>query len=490
MRHSKTEGSGHVERTVGATSREFSVRKILPTVFALIFGMLVVMMDSSVMNVAIPTLESVFQSGLKIMQWSITGYTLALSAVIPLAGWFSDRFGAKRVFLISIGLFMVGSVLCSIATSPAQLITFRALQGLAGGMVAPIGIAFSFRVAPPDKRGSVMGLLGLPMLISPVLGPLLSGWLLEYASWHWIFLINVPIGIVALALGLRFLPRSVDTKNPQLDIPGAIMAPFSFAAIVYGVHDGGSQGWSVPSTIIPLTIGVVSLGVFIMVELRRQMPLLELRAFQSVEFSKGVVIVFVNWTAIFGTLFLIPLYLQQVRGFSTFHSGLMVIPQAVLSFIGLQIGGKLFDKYGARPIVFAGLLILSAALYWLSQIQVNTSIASLVTNLCILGLGQGLTTMQISTHVLKSAPAQLISRVTPITTSGQQIFGSLAVAMMSGFLASNIAKHMHAVANQSKEALVSAMATGFGDTFHIALIIALCGLVLSIFLNKPRTRQG
>ncbi|MFD1676258.1 MDR family MFS transporter [Alicyclobacillus fodiniaquatilis] len=465
----------------------FSVRKILPTLLALIFGMLVVMLDSSVMNVAIPQLEKAFHADLKTMQWTITGYTLALSAVIPLAGWFSDRFEAKRVFLLSVVLFMVGSVLCAMATTPAQLITFRVLQGLGGGMVTPIGLAFSFKVAPPDKRGAIMGLLGLPMLIAPVLGPLLSGWLLEYANWHWIFFINVPIGIVALGLGYRFLQRSDAGKHLKLDIIGAILAPVSFATLIYGVHNGGSEGWSTLSTTVPLAIGLMLLSVFIVVELRQQTPLLELHAFRSMEFSKGLAIVFMNWMAIFGALFLIPLYLQQVRGFSTFHSGLMVIPQAVLSFVGMQIGGKLFDKFGARPVVCTGLAVLSAALYWLSRIQADTNIFLLATNLALLGLGQGLTSMQISTHVLKSAPAKLISRVTPITTSGQQIFGSLAIAMMSGFLTSNITKHIQLVTNSTGTRL-AAMANGFGDTFLIAMGVSICGLVMGLFLRRQETR--
>lgn len=274
--------------------KEFSVKAILPTLIALIVGMLLVMLDTTIMNVAIPKLEKAFDTNLKMIQWSITGYTLALSVVIPLAGWFSDRLSAKRVFLVAIALFTTSSVLCSIAQNPAQLIIFRIVQGLGGGFVGPIGIAFSFKIAPPEKRGSIMGLLGLPMLIAPVLGPVLSGWLLEYASWHWIFLINVPIGIAALILGVKYLPGADRGRKFKLDVWGVILSPLAFSSLIFGVHRGGTEGWSDPYTLVCLITGLVLLTAFIIIELRQKEPLLELRSFRSPDFTRGMILMWIN----------------------------------------------------------------------------------------------------------------------------------------------------------------------------------------------------
>jgi EmrB/QacA subfamily drug resistance transporter len=475
--------------TIESKSEEFSIKEILPPLIAIIMAMLLVILDSTIMNVAILNLESSFQTDLKTIQWAITGYTLALSVVIPLAGWFSDRFTSKKIILISIFLFTAFSVLCSIAKTPMQLILFRVFQGLGGGMISPISMAISFKLAPPDKRGSIMGILGFPMLAAPIAGPVLSGWILSYASWNWIFLINLPIGIIALILGIKYLPESNSGKGFKLDILGAIFAPLSFFTIIYGVHNGSSERWTNISTIISLIIGSVSLGIFIFIELRKSEPLLELRSFSSIEFTKGMVITCLNWTALFGSTLLIPLYLQQIRGFSSFESGLFIIPQAIMSFIGMQIGGRLFDKYGVRPVVFTGLLLLSSALICLSGVQIDTNIYLLIGYFSLAGLGQGLTTMQLSTHVLKSTPEKLISRVTPLTASAQQIFGSFAVAIMSGLLTSNIQKHMVNINVNLQRAQIQAMAAGFQDTFVISLVLAILALITSVFLRDAKAKK-
>ncbi|MBN7773525.1 MDR family MFS transporter [Clostridium aminobutyricum] len=478
-----------MENQINVNTKEFSIKQIIKPLIAILMAMLLVMLDSTIMNVAIPQLENIFKTDLKTIQWAISGYTLALSAVIPLAGWFSDRFTSKKVVLVSEIIFIISSILCTIAKTPAQLIVFRVLQGLGGGMIAPISMALSFKIAPPDKRGSIMGILGLPMLIAPILGPVISGFLLQYASWHWIFLINIPIGIIAIILGIKFLPSSSSGKNFKLDIFGAFLAPISFAALIYGVRNGSGEGWSNTATIVSLIIGFVFLALLIIAELRQNSPLLELRSFGSIEFTKGMILHCMNWTAIFGTALMLPIYFQQLRGFSTLHSGLMIIPQAVMSFLGMIAGGKIFDKRGAKPVIFTGLLLLSLALFCLSGIKADTSIYLLIVVLAILGLGQGLTSMQINTYVLKSAPERLISRVTPMTAASQQIFGSFAVALISGLLTSNISKQIAIIDPNVPEAQVKAMAVAFDHTFIAAMMFAICGMLLSLLLQSKKAKD-
>lgn len=197
-----------------AAEAPFSLRAILPSLLAIIVGMIMVILDSTAVNVAVPNLVQYFDTDLKTVQWAITGYTLALAAVIPLAGYMTDRFGSKQVFLTTIAMFVLGSVLCSVAQTSGQLVLFRVIQGLGGGMVAPIGMAMVFRLAPAERRGSIMGMLGIPMLLAPALGPILAGYLVEYVSWHWIFLINLPIGIVGIILGLKYLPVTEKREEP------------------------------------------------------------------------------------------------------------------------------------------------------------------------------------------------------------------------------------------------------------------------------------
>jgi EmrB/QacA subfamily drug resistance transporter len=335
-----------------------------------------------------------------------------------------------------------------------------------------------------------MGFLAMPMLIAPLLGPVLSGWLLEYVSWHWIFLINLPIGLIAILLGLKYLPVSETKATGKLDIWGMILSPLAFSSLVFGVHRGGAEGWADAYTLLSLVFGLIALSVFITVELRQKEPLLELRSFRSFEFTKGIILVWINQIALFGSILLIPLYLQQVRGFSSFQSGLMIIPQALVSFAGIMAGGRLFDRYGARIPVFSGLVLLSTALLLLSRLGTDTPVYVMIGYFALMGLGQGLTTMQLGTHVLKAAPKDLISRVTPLTTSAQQIIGSFAIAIISGLLSSNIAGHMSLADLNTPSAQTAAMVAGFHDTFLIPLSLALSGVVLSLFLRKQENKDG
>src|SRR3982075_1892155 len=213
-----------------------STRSILLPLIAIIIGTFLIILDTTVVNVALPTLGRVFATDISLLQWVIGAYMLAQAAVIPLSGWISDRFGAKRVYLISLVLFTLGSALCGLAKSGEMLIGMRILQGLGGGMLMPIGMAVLFRLTPPERRGAIFGLFGIPLMVAPALGPLLSGYLLQYADWRFIFLINVPVGVLALLIGLRVLPNiSAGRFAGKLDALGMFLGPLAFSAISFGV---------------------------------------------------------------------------------------------------------------------------------------------------------------------------------------------------------------------------------------------------------------
>ncbi|WP_438351974.1 DHA2 family efflux MFS transporter permease subunit [Paenibacillus sp. FA6] len=473
--------------TTAPINTEFSIKAIIAPLMAVILGMIMVILDSTVINVAVPNLQHYFDASLKTIQWTITGYTLALAAVIPLAGWMTDKFGAKRIFLITITLFTLGSILCSLAQTSEQLIVFRIIQGIGGGMVAPIGMAMVFRLAPPDKRGTVMGMLGIPMLLAPAAGPILSGWLIDIASWHWIFLINVPIGIAAVIVGIKFLPKFESKKVPSLDILGMILAPIAFAMLAYGVNEGAAD-WTSPSTIRSLIIGGVALILFIIVELRQKEPLLELRVFGSSDFTRGVILSWITQVAMFGAILMIPLYLQNIRGFTPLQSGYTTLAQALASMLFMPIGGKLFDKWGARPLAITGLTLVSTALFLLSQINVDTAMFMIILPLVFMGAGMGLTMMPLNTHILNSAPRRLVNRVTPLTSATQQVVTSFAIAGLSGYLTSQI-KHYNPVPGTVQEMLAGST-SAFGDVFFLTACIAVAGLLLSTILRKPRVKPG
>ncbi|WP_405112578.1 DHA2 family efflux MFS transporter permease subunit [Paenibacillus sp. FSL K6-1217] len=467
-----------------AAEAPFSLRAILPPLLAIIVGMIMVILDSTAVNVAVPNLVQYFNTDLKTVQWAITGYTLALAAVIPLAGYMTDRFGSKQVFLTTIAMFVLGSVLCSVAQTSGQLVLFRVIQGLGGGMVAPIGMAMVFRLAPVERRGSIMGMLGIPMLLAPALGPILSGWLVEYVSWHWIFLINLPIGIVGIILGLKYLPVTEKKGRAHLDILGIILAPLAFSMLAYGVNQGGGESWTSTGAIVGLSVGGVALVIFVIVELLQKHPLLELRVFRSSDFTRGIILSWVTQAALFGSMLFVPLYLQQIRNYTPLETGLILLPQALASGVGMPLGGRLFDRIGARPLVFVGLSIISTALFLLSGVTVDTSLPVIILSLVMMGLGMGLSMMPVNTHVLNSAPREWVNRVTPLTAAAQQVVVSFAVAGMTGYLTSQIAVHMGAMTAGSNP--LAAAVQGFGDVFFLSGCIAVAGVVLSLILRRPK----
>ena len=463
----------------------FSIKTIIGPVMAVVVGMIMVILDSTVVNVAMPNLIDYFDSSVTTMQWTITAYTLALSAVIPLAGWLTDRYGAKQIFLITIVLFTLGSVLCSLAQTAEQLVLFRIIQGLGGGMVSPIGMAIIFRLAPPGKQGAIMGVLGIPMMLGPAIGPTLSGFLVEYATWHWIFLINLPIGIIALFVGMKKLPSFERKEVPKLDKAGMVLAPITFATLAYAVSEGG-EDWGSTETLIALIVGGVALILFIIAELRHQQPLLELRVFKSSDFTRGILVSWLSTMALFGSFLFVPMYLQLVKGFTPMQAGLMSIPQVIMSGLFMPLGGKLFDKFGARVLAIVGIGFIAGGLFLLSQVAAATAGWYVIASLMLMGAGMGLSMMPVNTHILKAAPRKLVSRVTSLTTAAQQVVVSFAIAGLSGYFASRTTHYMMSANGDG----AGAMSSAFGDTFFFAAFLAVAGALLAIVLRRPKAEEA
>jgi EmrB/QacA subfamily drug resistance transporter len=458
----------------------FTIRSIIAPLIAVIVGLFMVILDGTAMNVALSGFMKEFGKDLSVVQWTTTGYALAQAAVIPLAGWLSDRFGAKRIFLVSVGMFTAGSLLCAFAGNIEMLILFRIIQGLGGGMVMPIAFAIIYRLSPPEKVGSVMGMLGIPVLIAPALGPVVAGALIDYASWQWIFLINIPFGIIGILAGLRTLPNFERQTVGSLDIPGIIFGPLAFAALSYGVSEGGTS-WTSVQTLTGLIVGVVALLIFIMVELRSKQPLLELRVFRSRDFTRGIIVQWVTQIALMGTFFLIPMLLIQVQGHTAMESGLIMLPQAIASAIFMPIGGQLFDRIGARPLLVTGLSIVGISAYFLSNISADDGMSLILITSGLFGVGMGLSMMPMNTYLIKASPPSLVGRVTSLTSATQQVMTSFAIAGLSTYLTTKIKDH----AEPGQAPTPTAFYDSYGETFLVIAGVAIIGAILGLLLRKP-----
>jgi EmrB/QacA subfamily drug resistance transporter len=460
-----------------------SMRQLIGPLLAIIVGIFMVILDSTAVNVAIPVLVDDFHSSLGVVQWTITGYALAQAAVIPLSGWITDRYGSKQVFIVSLILFTIGSILCAFATTAEQLILFRILQGLGGGMVIPIAFAMTYRLSPPEKAGSIMGLMGIPILLAPALGPIVSGYLVDYVQWEWIFLINVPIGILGVIMVVFQLPKLPKKASTSLDKLGILLGPLAFAGLSYGLSEGGTS-WTSYKTIIGLIVGFLALVSFVFVELtRKKEPLLELRVFRSPLFSRGIVIQWVLQFVMFGMIFSIPYFMQKLMGMSAFDAGLWTLPQALAAGLFMPIGGRLYDKIGARPLVLVGLTIVGVGAYLISLIDPSESAWSFLVPRAMLGMGMGLSFLALNTHLIQSAPSNLVSRVTSLTSAAQQVVTSFAVAGLTTLIVSRTNLHV----NAGEKPIPDAMAHAFQDTYLVLAGIAVFGLLLAITLKRPQT---
>src|SRR3954454_10279874 len=422
--------------SVGQTQADEGLdRKLLAVASVVVLGAIMSILDTTVVNVAINTLARDFNTDLATIQWVVTGYTLALVTVIPLTGWAAERFGTKRLYMLSIGLFLVGSALSGLAWSAGSLIGFRVLQGLGGGMLMPCGMTILTRAAGPQRVGRVMAIIGVPMLLGPILGPILGGWLVDDVSWRWIFFINVPIGLVALVLSLRILPRDKPVPSERFDALGLFLLSPGLALVIYGLAKSTSAGgFGAPEVWGPALAGFIPLGAFVWHGLRTPHALVDLRLFKNHTFTISSVTLVLMIISVFGGMLLLPLYLQAVRGESALDSGLLLAPQAIGAMIVIPIAGRLTDKTGIGRLVVPGLVIILASTFGLTQLSGDTSYWETSAILFVMGVGMGFSMMPLFSGAMQTLRRAAVARASTTLNIIQQVGASIGTALMSVLL--------------------------------------------------------
>ncbi|BCY09961.1 DHA2 family efflux MFS transporter permease subunit [Actinoplanes sp. L3-i22] len=480
---------------------------ILKIAGVVVLGAIMSILDITVVNVALPTFQTTFGTEgqplpYSTVAWTVTGYTLALATVIPLTGWAADRFGTKRLYMTAIGLFTIGSVLCAMATNINMLIGFRVLQGLGGGMLMPLGMTIMTKAAGPHRMGRLMAILGVPMLLGPIGGPILGGWLIDAASWHWIFLINLPIGLAALVYAFLVLPKDAPHPSETFDFVGMLMMSPGLALFLYGVSSIPAEGKiGAPKVLIPGIIGLLLVVSFVLYSFKPKHPLLDLRLFRNRNLAVSIITMFLFAVAFFGGLLLVPTYFQQIRGLSVLHAGLLVAPQGLGAMMTMPIAGTLSDKIPVGRIVPFGLLFILAGMISLTQITSTTSYAYLIVTLFVMGLGMGGTMMPIMTSALKTLRAAEVARGSTLLNITQQIASSVGVAIMSVILTNGLKDKqlaMPAIGSWQDPAIAAKLgpagieeglaqaAQAFADTYWVAVGLVLLTVVAALFLPRKR----
>jgi EmrB/QacA subfamily drug resistance transporter len=474
-------------------------RETLVVAGVVLLGAIMSILDTTVVNVAIDHLAVAFHSSLTTIQWVITGYTLALAAVIPVSGWAADRFGTKRIYLWSLGLFTLGSVLSGLAWSDGSLILFRVLQGFGGGMIMPAVMTIMTKKAGPHRMGRVMGVLGVPMLLAPIMGPILGGWLVDDVSWRWIFFINLPIGIVAFILASIVLERDQPQPSHRLDWLGMLLLSPGLAVFIYGLAESSTYGFGSARSWAPTLIGVLLIAAWFVHSWRSPNPLIDLRTFAHTRAGAAAGTFLLFAISVFGSMLLIPLYYQSVRGASALQAGLLVAPGGLGAMLLMPLAGRLTDRYGPTWLPAAGLPLVAIGLIPFVFVGAHTPYALLCCASFVQGLGMGFSMMPNMTAAMQAVPPAAIARTSTAMNIIRQGGASIGTAVLSVILASAITSNLTGIIGSrasgsgsgglatlqhlpaSAHAAVAApLADAFASTFVWALVLILVALIPAV----------
>ncbi|WP_225826810.1 DHA2 family efflux MFS transporter permease subunit [Streptomyces naphthomycinicus] len=407
-------------------------------VAVVVLGTTMAVLDMTIVNVALRHLSTSFGAPLETIQWTATAYTLALAAVIPAAAWAMGRIGAKRTYVLALVLFTLGSLLAACAWDAGSLIAFRAVQGLGGGLLQPVGMAMGMRVADRARLGRAMALLGLPILVGPVAGPVLGGWLVDAASWHWIFLINLPVGAVALFLAARLLPGDApDTRGPalpRLDVPGLLTLSPGLALLLYGLARGGERGdLTGPGVLAPTLAGAVLVAAFVRRALTVRAPLLDLRLLRDRTFAAGIGTLAPFTCGYFGSMLLGPMFWQQERGLSATAAGLLGAPVGLVVGATMQIAARRIDRAVPRRLVAAGCATGALGMALLAWQTGTAGVPAwrIVGAAMVMGVGAGMTLMPTMTTVTRALPADRLAAASTALSINSQLAASVGTALLS-----------------------------------------------------------
>ncbi|WP_327311962.1 MDR family MFS transporter [Streptomyces sp. NBC_01235] len=445
-------------------------------------GAFLAFLDTSIINVALRTLSERFDAPLATIQWLVTAYLLALAAVLPVSAWAATRFGARRVYVLSIAAFTLGSLACGLADTADQLIAFRVVQGAAAAMATPVAQMIAVRAAGPERMAKVMSITGVPTVLAPILGPAVGGLLLEHAGWRWTFLVNVPIGVLIVVLALRLLPPDEAEDAGRLDVPGLALLALGCVGVTYGFTEFSETGRFTSESVLPwIVCGVVLLAVFVVHALRARTPLMNLRLYRRPGYAAASLANFCLGAVLFGSVILMPLYFQVVRHQDAVATGLLLIPQSIGVAFAVGCGSRLVDAVGSGRAALLGGVLSVAATIPFALIGAHTSYGWLAAAMVVRGFGVGAILVPIMTAAYRAVPPEAIGDATVQLNVLQRIGGSLSTAVLAVVLQSRL-----------DTATTSAMqASAFGTAFWWTLAISLCAIapMLLLVASERSTQQ-
>jgi EmrB/QacA subfamily drug resistance transporter len=493
----------------------------------MMLGAFVAILNQTLLNVAIPHIMNDLGVSANTVQWLSTGYMLVNGIAIPITAYLIEKFGTRKLFIWAIVLFTLGSLVCSLSTSFSLLMFGRVIQAAGAGVIMPLLMTVFFAIFPPEKRGSAMGLMGVVMIFAPAIGPTLSGWLIGHYSWRLLFDIVIPIGIVDLILSFMWMKDITKVTNPKFDFPGFVFSTIGFGFLLYGFSEAGNDGWESTTVLVSLAVGIISLVIFVWRELTAAKPMLDLRVFKYDVFSLTTVISMIVNMAMFGAMILLPIYLQNIRGFTALQSGLLMLPGAIVMGIMTPISGALFDKIGARWLVIFGLVITVITTWQFTTLSMTTSYSHILLLYVFRMFGMSFITMNIMTEGLNQLPRHLGAHGTAASNTARQVASSIGTAFLVTVMSTRQGVHygeygnvvtstnpyiagsfskigtalgsiMHVPSAAGKQigtylvygqAIKQATIDGINDSFIVATGIAFVALILAFFIKRSNVKK-
>jgi len=463
------------------------VIKSTPILLSFLIAGFIGLFSETALNMALGGLVKEFDVPHSTVQWLTTGFLLTLAILIPISALLIQWFSTRQLFIASLIFSIIGTIVAGSAPVFGVLIVGRVIQAIGTGLLIPLMFNTILLIYPIHKRGTIMGLMGLVMMVAPAIGPALSGLIIENLSWNWIFWVTLPFLGLALLAGIIYMQNVSTLTKPKIDILSIILSSIGFGGIVYGFSAAGEKGWGSTIVVATVVIGIIALILFSIRQLKMKTPMLDLRAFKYPMFTLGVLSVFVTFMVILSTMILLPLYLQTGMGLAAVTAGLVLLPGGIINGIMSPITGRLFDKYGPRGLVTPGFIIMVIMLWSLSNVTTTTSIFMIIFLHSFLFVGVSLVMMPAQTNGLNQLPRDLYPDGSALMNTLQQVSGAIGTAVAITIMSASQTSYLDKVADPTSSIAVSeSLTAGVQTAFIFGLILAIVGLVISLFIKSSR----
>jgi EmrB/QacA subfamily drug resistance transporter len=466
--------TGSARRTTGRVEYKWIVAAVF------VCGMFIDILDTTIVNVALPDLGREFHADTASIEWIVLGYLLSLAVWIPASGWIGDKIGTRRVFLFALAMFTFSSALCGQSHSLGELVGFRVLQGVGGGMLVPVGTAMLFRAFPPIERAKASTVLIVPTVLAPALGPILGGWLVTDVSWRWIFYVNLPVGAIAFAIGFLYLREEREGEAGAFDLPGFLLSGSGLALVLYSLSRAPEQGWTSPVILLTGVVGVAMFAALVLVETRVPEPMLALRLFRERMFRSANIVLTLTYGSFVGVIFLMPLYLQDLRQYTPLESGLTTFPQALGVIVSSQLVGRLYHHVGPRRLIIFGMLAMSVVTLPLAFLTLGTSLWTIRTIMFGRGIAMAFAFVPMQAATYANITPVDTGRASAIYSTQRQVAAALGVATLGTVLVSRIKSATAGVTDPA--ALAHGALSGYRTAFLVGTLLvglaALSGLLI------------